>query len=371
MGVAVESSCDETGVAVVSESNELLSNPLFSQIELHKEYGGVVPEIASREHMAKLPLLMKEAISVACQKLNIDDKELLTRVKFIAVTVRPGLVGSLLVGYNGALVLKDMLQVPLIPVHHLEAHLYAVILEGKSIQYPFLGVLLSGGNTILLQVDGLANIKILGNTMDDACGEALDKAASLLGLPYPGGPYMEKAANKFLDHVAKNNLEIGVIDKANPLPKVLANQKKTIFAFSYSGLKTALLYKIKKINSIGQLENIEQAKDILNSVEALAYYFQQRLFEIVNRNISNILKHDSRFKQVIMAGGVAANQTLKKKLANTIEKYDIAFDVPSPKYCTDNAAMIAITALQYYRNGTWPTINKVTSQNDFFSVKKI
>lgn len=329
-GIGIESSCDETGVALVKDGIEIISNPLFSQINLHTGYGGVIPELASRSHLEKIPFLVGQALSDLHQAPD-----------YIAVTVKPGLAGSLLVGYNTALALSDFYQVPLIPVHHLEAHFHAVSLDtGQMLNYPFLGLLVSGGNSALYRVDGPGQISVLGDTRDDAAGEALDKAASLLSLPYPGGPHIEKAA-----------AEAGIENMKNPLPVVLRDQPADRYEFSFSGLKTALLYLLQK-------------EPDQYSTAQIAAFFQERLFEIFFRNTRRVLKNTD-LKTMIAAGGVTANRYLRAGLEKITVEAGVEFHVPPLNLCTDNGAMIAAAGYASYRQGNIPRQYHVSSDNRF------
>ncbi|MDH5720594.1 MAG: tRNA (adenosine(37)-N6)-threonylcarbamoyltransferase complex transferase subunit TsaD [Spirochaetia bacterium] len=340
-GIGIESSCDETGVSLIKNAAEIIKNPLFSQIEIHKKYGGVVPEKAGRAHLEKIPYLTKEITDF------ITEKKI--KVSYIAVTMRPGLIGSLLVGYNTAMALGLFYKAPVIPIHHLEAHLYAAVLEGHQIKYPFIGLLLSGGNSAFYIVEGLSKIKKIGDTLDDACGEAYDKAAALLNLPYPGGPHIEKKAADFL---ASEGSSKERVDSMNPLPVILKDQPASKLDFSFSGIKTALLYYLQK-------------NENMHSKEAMAYYFQERAIEIVARNLKRAIRN-YQVLNVIAAGGVMANKTLKEKIKKVCEKEKAEFIAPSPALCTDNAGMVAALGYQYFISGSWPNENRVSSAADFF-----
>ncbi|MDH5716562.1 MAG: tRNA (adenosine(37)-N6)-threonylcarbamoyltransferase complex transferase subunit TsaD [Spirochaetia bacterium] len=341
-GIGIESSCDETGVALIKNGREIIANPLFSQINIHKEYGGVVPEKASRAHLEKIPYLLKEITDI------IDKKNI--KISYIAVTARPGLAGSLLIGYNAAHALKLIYNKPVIPIHHLEAHLYAPLLENEKITYPFLGLLLSGGNSGLYYIKGISKIKVIGDTLDDACGEALDKAAALLKMPYPGGPHIEKNANEFIRK--QKTLKKNTSAIKNPLPVILKNQPPDKFQFSFSGLKTALLYFLK-----------DKPKNI--TTEEIAYYFQERVIEIVLRNVKNAIRK-YKIPAVVAAGGVLANQTLKTALKELCEKENVKLIVPSPFLCTDNAAMVAAAGYLYFKAKNNLNIKSVSSKISFF-----
>lgn len=340
-GLGIESSCDETGIAIVKNGEEVIANPLFSQIDLHRLYGGVVPELASRAHLEKIPLLLQEALSALPNALE--------QIDYIAVTVQPGLLGSLLVGFQTAMAISMVSKIPVLPIHHLEAHLYAVQLEKQKIEYPALGLLLSGGNSVLYKINGLKNLELLGDTLDDAAGEALDKAASLLHLPYPGGPYIEKEALAYIRQMKAKGVDEKTLRKQNPLPAILKDQSRDSFNFSFSGLKTALLYLLQK------------RKDEF-SREQLAYFFQERFIEITVRNVSMALKK-LQTKQVVTGGGVMANSMLRKRLQEKITSAELLF--ASPKYCTDNAAMIASVGYNYFIKKDFVQAQKVHSRNEF------
>ncbi|MES0488409.1 MAG: tRNA (adenosine(37)-N6)-threonylcarbamoyltransferase complex transferase subunit TsaD [Leptospirales bacterium] len=344
-GIGIESSCDETGIAISQNGNKILANPVYTQIDFHAQYGGVVPESASRLHLEKIAPMLQESFSTA----GITPDQL----SYVAVTVRPGLVGSLLVGYYTARALADFYEIPLIPIHHLEAHLYAIEIAGIPVQYPFLGLLLSGGNSAIYKVEGLSNITTMGDTLDDAAGEALDKAAALLNLSYPGGPVIEKLARSFANK-GEEKFDVlrekgGVRNLArNPLPKILATQPSDKYEFSFSGIKTALYYLLEK-------------KEKTYTPEHLAWAFQERVFEIVLRNVTNALTN-KKFPRLVAAGGVLANQTLKKQLAEAAQKTNTEFISPPPELCTDNGAMIAALGFRYFQNGNFENLSQeVTS----------
>ena len=310
-----------------------------------KNTGGWFLKIASRSHLEKIPYLLKEVLEDHLKNIKPD---------YIAVTVRPGLLGSLLIGYNTALALSIYYKKPLIPIHHLEAHFYAVLLSGYMIHYPFLGLLVSGGNSTLYIVKGLGEIEMIGDTHDDACGEALDKAAQLLGLPYPGGPHIEQMSNSFLKAKLAEGHSEKNIHSRNPLPQILKEQRKDEFHFSFSGIKTALLYMIKK------------NKDQYSKAE-MAYYFQQRLIQIILRNVQKALdKYD--LNMVVAAGGVMANKTLREALSKMLQERqrNVVLQIPPIKFCTDNGAMIASTGYLYYQKAAWPIENGISSNPSFF-----
>ena len=342
IGLGIETSCDETAVAVVQNGNEVLENPVFSQIPLHERFGGIVPEISARAHLEKLPLLLKHVLK--------DHKP-----DYIAVTVRPGLVGSLLMGYNAALVISQELDIPVIPIHHLEAHLYAVYLNKFEIRYPFLGLLVSGGNSAIYLIQNIGLLETLGDTKDDACGEALDKAAALLELPYPGGPHIERLAKDFYEKETSKGNSKEKIDKKNPLPKILKEQAKDDFDLSFSGIKTALVYLLKR-----------DPKKYTKG--ALAYYFQERLIEVIVRNTKKALlkcKKQHNITSLVAAGGVIANQTLRNALKEMSKENGLKFTCPDIQFCTDNAAMVASLGYFYYQKKSWPECSGVSSSKEF------
>ena len=341
LGLGIETSCDETATAIVQNGKKVISNPIFSQIDIHKDYGGVVPEIASRAHLERLPYLIKNALAKVDQKID-----------YVAVSMRPGLVGSLLVGYNAALAIILEKNIPLIPIHHLKAHLYAITLSNQKVHYPFLGLLLSGGNSTMYEVESLTKMKIIGDTLDDACGEALDKAAQLLGLPYPGGPYIEKAADDFFRESLAKGMTEKDIEERNPFPEILKDQSKDELNFSFSGIKTALVYLLRD----GQKQF---------GVSELSYHFQTRLIQLIVRNIKKAFLRYG-MTTLILAGGVAANQTLRKSLRNITSKLKVRLIYPEVQYCTDNAAMVAGLGFLYFKNKKWPEMYAVSPSSELF-----
>lgn len=313
LGLGLESSCDETAASVVVDGREVLSNIIFSQIDLHREYSGVVPEIASRAHLEAINSLVHRALQQAGCSFN--------DLSYVAATNRPGLTGSLLIGMQSAKAVSFVTGVPLVGINHLEAHLYAPFLEGNEPEYPFLGLLVSGGNTALYRVDGIGAMTLLGKTSDDAVGEAYDKVSKFLGLGYPGGPIIEKKAG-----AAKIRRQF--------LPKILADSES--IRFSYSGIKTAVINYIKKNPDTDMHE--------------LAWAFQERALEVLDRQLLRAVKMTG-IRKVVIAGGVAANGRLRERMRETLEGQDVSLLIPSPLLCTDNAAMIAGLAFHYYRKG--------------------
>lgn len=309
IGLGLESSCDETSAAIVIDGRRILSNRIYSQVELHCSYSGVVPEIASRAHLEKINTL----IDMALEEAGFDFKDLC----YVAATNRPGLIGSLLIALQSAKAVSFALNIPLIGVNHLEAHLYAPFLEGNEPEYPFIGLLISGGNTALYRVDGPGIMELIGKTVDDAVGEAFDKVSKYIGLGYPGGPLVENLAAKS-------------VSKKVFFPKILTDPEDT--RFSYSGLKTAV------VNHIKQHPDQDRSE--------IVYSFQERALELLVRRLLTASRK-SGIKKMIVAGGVAANGRLREMIeAERNRDEQVLF--PSPLMCTDNAAMIAGISYQYY-----------------------
>ncbi|NMB64292.1 MAG: tRNA (adenosine(37)-N6)-threonylcarbamoyltransferase complex transferase subunit TsaD [Spirochaetes bacterium] len=319
LGIGLESSCDETAVAIVADGKTILSHAIFSQIHLHKEYYGVVPEIASRAHLE----VINDLIDHCLKEASITFKDL----SYVAATYRPGLVGSLLVALQSAKAISYTLSIPLIAVHHLEAHLYAPFLEGHGIEFPFIGLLVSGGNTALYCVHDYGNFELLGNTTDDAVGEAFDKVAKFLSLGYPGGPITEKLASQ-------------ATLKKPIFPKILADSNDT-YSFSYSGLKTAV------INYIHDNPDAD--------ISEIAYSFQERALEILVRRLFDASKR-LKIHTLVIAGGVASNKRLRELIFEKKKEYHTIF-FPSPILCTDNGAMVAGIGYQYYKKGIYSPLS--------------
>lgn len=304
--LGIETSCDETSVAVV-EGREILSNVIASQAVHHAPFGGVVPEIASRHHVENLPFVLEEALKKADLSLQTIDA--------VAGTHTPGLLGALLVGLQYAKALSFALQKPFIGVNHLEAHLNSVFLEDPTIDYPFLGLIVSGGHTHLYHAHQFGKYILLGKTRDDACGEAYDKVAKLLKLEYPGGPLLDKMAqegNPKAFRLKIPKLEEGSLD------------------FSFSGVKTACLLEVQK----------QKGKLSENFVRDLAASFQEMATDFLILRLTQAAGQTG-LKKIALTGGVAANQTLRKKLKQLAEQNHFQYSVPPMPLCTDNAAMIA------------------------------
>ncbi len=317
--LGIETSCDETATAIIEDDKDghirTLSERIASQIDIHTEYGGVVPEIASREHLKKLPPMTHEVMDEA----NIAWHDL----DAIAVTAGPGLMGALLVGVSFARAAGMVNRIPVMPIHHLEGHVFAPGLSGSLPGFPFIALLVSGGHTLLIRVGGLGQYSILGQTLDDAAGECFDKCARLLGLPYPGGPAIAEMARRG----DKNRFK---------LPRPVLNKRN--LDFSFSGLKTAVLYASRKAGDMDVQARADMAAGIESSIcEVLT---KKAVRACAQENISHL----------VVAGGVASNQCLRDTLASEADKLAIQIEWPQPRYCTDNAAMIAYAALLRIKN---------------------
>ena len=315
--LAIESSCDETAAAVVQDGRKVLSNIISSQIEIHKLYGGVVPEIASRKHIEKVIQVVDEALKEA--SLTMDE------IDAVAVTYGPGLVGALLVGVSAAKSIAFAHNKPLIGVHHIEGHISANYIENQELEPPFLCLVVSGGHTNLVIVKDYGEYEVLGKTRDDAAGEAFDKVARAIGLGYPGGPKIQKIS------------EEGNKDAiAFPRAKVADNP----FDFSFSGLKSSVLNYINSCEMKG--EEINKAD--------IAASFQEAVVDVL---VSHTIEGAKQlgFKKIAMAGGVASNTVLREEMKEACERRGFKFYHPSPILCTDNAAMIGAAAYYDYKKG--------------------
>jgi N6-L-threonylcarbamoyladenine synthase len=315
--LGIETSCDETSAAVLKNGRQILSNIVASQEKIHKQYFGVVPELASRAHVENINWVVKNALKGAGIARNPG---------LIAFTSGPGLMGSLIVGQVVAQVLSYIYDIPLIEVNHLEGHIFSAILEYPELKPPFLSLIISGGHTELIIVEKIGVYKVLGQTRDDACGEAFDKVAKLLMLGYPGGPEVEKNARK------------GNAQKVNfPRPYMRGS-----WDFSFSGLKTAVLYYLKKhpLKRSPHLSGVRRS-DICAS-------FQQAVIDTLLGKIVACVK-EFGLKKVAVVGGVAANSALRDSFGKAASKSHIKFYFPSKKFCTDNAAMIAYAGYHKFR----------------------
>lgn len=316
--LAIESSCDETAAAVVKNGREVLSNVISSQIELHKLYGGVVPEIASRKHIEKINQVIEEALEEA--KVTLED------IDAIGVTYGPGLVGALLVGVAEAKAIAYATGKQLIGVHHIEGHISANFIENKELEPPFICLVVSGGHTHLVCVKDYGEYEIIGRTRDDAAGEAFDKVARAIGLGYPGGPKIDKLSKE------------GNPDSIT-FPKAHINDAP--YDFSFSGVKSAVLNYINGCQMKGETFN---RADIATS-------FQKAVTDVLVENAMRAVD-EYGMKKLAIAGGVASNSTLRQAMKDACAKTGIEFYYPSPIFCTDNAAMIGVAAYYEYLKGT-------------------
>jgi len=303
--LGIESSCDETGIALYQLGKGLLAHALHTQIPLHQEYGGVVPELASRDHVQRVIPLIRQVLQ--------DGGITLQQVNAIAYTQGPGLGGALLVGASVANALAFALDLPTIGIHHLEGHLLSPLLSDPAPEFPFVALLVSGGHTQLMRVDGVGEYQLLGETLDDAAGEAFDKSAKLLGLGYPGGPALAALAQLGRPDIYK-------------LPRPMLRSGD--FDFSFSGLKTAVLTAVK--NS----DNAPQTK------ADIAYAAQQAIIDVLAHKARAALAHTG-LSQLVVAGGVGANKLLRERLTHDIEQRGGRVFYPDLQFCTDNGAMIA------------------------------
>ena len=316
--LAIESSCDETAASVVKNGRTILSNVISSQIELHKLYGGVVPEIASRKHIEKINQVIEEALEQA--GVTLDDLDA------IGVTYGPGLVGALLVGVAEAKAISYAKKLPLVGVHHIEGHVSANYIEHPDLEPPFMCLIVSGGHTHLVIVKDYGEFEILGRTRDDAAGEAFDKVARAIGLGYPGGPKIDKLSKE-------GNPDAIVFPKAK-----LENEP---YDFSFSGVKSAVLNYINKCKMQG--EEFDRAD--------LAASFQKAVVDTLVEKAVKAAK-EYHMEKLAIAGGVASNGTLRSVMEKACEQEGIRFYHPSPIFCTDNAAMIGVAAYYEYKKGT-------------------
>ena len=320
--LGIETSCDETGVAILQGSNRVLANVISSSADLHSKYGGVVPEVASRAHVQA----MNPAIAEALRKADVT----LWDMSAIAVTVGPGLIGSLVVGVAAAKSLASVLEVPLLGINHLEAHIYANFLEHPEFAPPAVGLIVSGGHTLLVHMPAHGLYEVLGETLDDAAGEAFDKVARYLGIGFPGGPAIDQMA-------------LGGNRRAIKFPRAVLRKG---YDFSFSGLKTAVRDYIRKVEDAGEEINLA---DVCAS-------FQEAVVDV---QVSKTIKAAQEYgvSTVFVSGGVAANSRLRELMGVMCEESELKLYYPSPVYCTDNAAMVACCGHYRFVRGIRPDPN--------------
>ncbi len=312
--LGIESSCDDTAAAVLEDGNRILSSVLSSQDEIHSRFGGVVPELASRQHLENVEPIVREALSRA--SLSLEEIDL------IATTQGPGLIGSLLVGFCYAKSISYQKGIPYVGVDHMAGHLLSVFLEEQP-PFPYIALIVSGGTSSIFRVDGFDRFVHLGRTRDDAVGEAFDKVAKLLGLPYPGGPHVSAHAK-------------GGDPKAIAFPRAWLEENS--LDFSFSGVKTAVLNHYNKL----------QQKGVVIPVADICASFQEAVIEVlVKKTFRAAEQHD--IKTIVLGGGVSANQQLRQTFTAAAKRHGCTVHVPQPKYCTDNGAMIALAGYHKYQ----------------------
>jgi N6-L-threonylcarbamoyladenine synthase len=317
--LGIETSCDDSCAAVVNDAKQVLSSVVSSQVAFHRQFGGIVPEVASRKHLELLPLVLDEALGKA--QVNLPDIDL------VAVTQGPGLLGSLLMGMCLAKTIAITYQKPLVGVNHLEGHLFAVLLDYPEMIPPFLFLLVSGGHTELIAVEEWGRYRVLGHTRDDAAGEAYDKVAKFLGLGYPGGAIIDRLAEK--GDPGRFFFSAGL-------------EYDDTFDFSFSGLKTAVVRTFSRL-STPEKEHLQTLADLVAS-------FQESVARILLKKTARALEHTG-YRRVVLGGGVAANSYLRKKMQEEGKKSGFQVFFPSPSFCTDNAAMIALCGLFHFLRG--------------------
>ncbi|MGN1013449.1 MAG: tRNA (adenosine(37)-N6)-threonylcarbamoyltransferase complex transferase subunit TsaD [Clostridia bacterium] len=327
--LGIESSCDETAVAIIQDGRKVLANVVSTQIPIHKKFGGVVPEIASRKHLTNIAFVVKEALDNA--NLTFED------IDYIGVTYGPGLIGALLVGVAYAKSLAYALNIPIVPTHHIAGHIAANYLTYPELKPPFMSLVVSGGHSHLIYVKDYTDFEIIGKTRDDAVGEAFDKVARVLGLPYPGGPEVSKLARE-----GKHTYD---------LPKT----KFENYDFSFSGIKTAVINIAHK-----EGESLRRAD--------LACSFEQTVTDELVQNCMAAMK-DLKINKVVLAGGVSANLVLREKLQKASKERGYECFVPDLKYCTDNAAMISSAAHYNFVSGKYYDIKDKLDLNAVANLK--
>ncbi len=318
--LAIETSCDETSIAIVEDGCRILSNVVSSQIDVHKRFGGVVPEVASRKHVEGMNYILDQALQEANKTLD--------EVDAIAVTYGPGLIGALLVGISAAKAIAFAKGIPLIGVHHIAGHIYANQLV-KPMEFPLIALVVSGGHTELVYMKNHLEFEVLGETRDDAAGEAYDKVARSLQLPYPGGPQIDRLAQQGKAII--------------PLPRALMDNS---FDFSFSGLKSAV---------INALHNATQRGEEIKR-EDMAASFQEAVVDVLVKKTFHALE-EKKVKQLVLAGGVAANSGLRTRLVEESKRMNVSLTIPPLSLCTDNAAMIGSAGYFAYEQGKWSELD--------------
>lgn len=325
--LGIESSCDETSVSVVKNGTEELATVISSQIDIHKDFGGVVPEIASRHHVKNITMVLEECL----EKANMT----MEQIDAIAITYGPGLIGSLLIGLEAAKTLAWLYQKPLIPVHHIAGHIYANSLV-RPLKFPLLALVVSGGHTELIEMTNHYKFKKLGGTLDDAIGECYDKVARVMNLEYPGGPKLDKLSKE-----------------GKPTYKLPIPLHDDSYNFSFSGLKSAV---------INLAHNEKQRGEELRQADLAASFQKVAVESVVSKTKKAI--EDKNIKYLIVAGGVAANQILRSEIEKLAEEEGIEMSVPPMKYCTDNAAMIGAAGYYAYKLGRVADLTLNSKAND-------
>ena len=314
--LAIESSCDETSVAVLEDGREILSNIIATQIETHKKFGGVVPEVASRQHVEAINTVLKEALDTAGVRLN--------EIDIVSATKGPGLIGALLVGLSAGKTIAMAIDKPFVGVNHIVGHVCANYISFKDLEPPFVGLIISGGHTYLIEVKDYVDFTLHGRTQDDAVGEAFDKVARSLGLGYPGGPLIDKLAKK-----GKETIEF---------PRVMI--KENNYDFSFSGLKTAVLNYL----------NSKKQKNEEIIVEDVCKSFQEAIVDVLLEKTFR-LAEEKNFDKIVLCGGVSANSRIREAFLERAKIEDKKIYYPDIKLCTDNAAMIGSAAFYTYKSG--------------------
>jgi len=334
--LAIETSCDETAAAVVRDGREILSSVVSSQVAIHARYGGVVPEIASRKHLEMICPVVSQALEYA--GIGMGD------IEGVAVTRGPGLSGALLVGFSAAKAIASALGIPFVGVHHIEGHIFAAFLE-RTVEFPFLALVVSGGHTHLYHVEGFGRYTTLGRTIDDAAGEAFDKSAKIMGMPYPGGALIDKLARS------------GNPDAVR-LPRPLMHDGT--LKFSFSGLKTALLQRVAK-------HPVTNPSQGLND---LCASFQQAVCDVLASKTEAAIRQIGA-RHLVVAGGVACNSGLRSRMTRLCDTLEIGLSIPDPELCGDNAAMLAVPGDYYLSNGlVSPWTQDVTATWDMDMIKE-